>query len=456
MIRIFNIYYPTRMLILVVGEALVICLSFIAAAILRLGYDSVIVLQYEYGFFKILAVTGLALIGMMYFDLYDALRLPRRSETYFRMLVVLGLLSFALAALSYFFPDFRLGNGSLPAGLLILAFALAGWRSCYAWLVRQPWMRERICIMGTGERASQLVGAMRTFAGLGMDVVEWLNDSEIKSLCNHSERLLERVRSQRVDRLIVALEDRRGKMPVRALLNLRFNGVKVEDATEILEKTLGKIEVEGLYPSWLIFSKGFPLHSAALLARRIVSILLSLLCLLVFFPLLPVIALAVKLSSCGPIFYRQKRVGRGGRVFTCYKFRTMKTDAEAVSGPVWATQDDTRVTTFGRWLRRTRLDEIPQLWNVFVGDMTFVGPRPERPEFVELLRREIPYYDLRHAVRPGITGWAQVCYEYGASVEQAREKLKYDLYYIKHMSVSLDLAIIAKSVKIILLGRGAR
>jgi sugar transferase (PEP-CTERM system associated) len=456
MIRIFNIYYPTRMLILVVGEALVICLSFIAAAVLRLGYDSVIVLQYEYGFFKILAVTGLALIGMMYFDLYDALRVPPQSEIYFRLLVVLGLLSFALAALSYFFPAFQLGNGSLPAGLLILAFALAGWRSCYAWLVRRPWMRERICIMGTGERASRLVGAVRTCVDLGMDVVEWLNDSEINSLCNHGERLLERVRSHRVDRLIVALEDRRGKMPVGALLNLRFNGVKVEDATEILEKTLGKIEVEGLYPSWLIFSKGFPLHSGSRFSRRVVSIIASLVCLLVFLPLLPVIALAVKLSSSGPIFYQQKRVGRGGHVFTCYKFRTMKTGAEAVSGPIWATEDDKRVTTFGRWLRLTRLDEIAQLWNVFVGDMAFVGPRPERPEFVELLRHEIPYYDLRHVVRPGITGWAQVCYEYGASVEQAREKLKYDLYYIKNMSVSLDLAIIAKSVKIVLLGRGAR
>ena len=455
MIRIFNIYYPTRMLILIVGEALVICLSFIAATVFRLGYDSVIVLQYEYGFIKILAVTGLALIGMVYFDFYDAFRVPPQSEIYFRLLVVLGLLSFALAALSFFFPDFRLGNGSLEVGLLILTFALAGWRFCYSWLVRRPWMRERVYVMGTGERASRLVGAMRTCPDLGMDVVEWLNDFEINSLRDHGDLLLERVKSQRVDRVIVALEDRRGKLPVRELLNLRFNGVKVEDATEILEKTLGKIEVEGLYPSWLIFSKGFPLHSAALYARRIVSVLVSLVCLLVFLPLIPVIALAIKLSSSGPVFYCQKRVGRKGRVFTCYKFRTMKKDAEA-GGPAWATEDDTRITAVGRWLRRMRLDEIPQIWNVFVGDMTFVGPRPERPEFVERLRREIPYYDLRHAVRPGITGWAQVCYEYGASVEQAREKLKYDLYYVKNMSVSLDLVIIVKSIKIVLLGRGAR
>jgi len=455
MIRIFNIYYPTRMLILIVGEALVICLSFIAATVFRLGYDSVIVLQYEYGFIKILAVTGLALIGMVYFDFYDAFRVPPQSEIYFRLLVVLGLLSFALAALSFFFPDFRLGNGSLEVGLLILTFALAGWRFCYSWLVRRPWMRERVYVMGTGERASRLVGAMRTCPDLGMDVVEWLNDFEINSLRDHGDLLLERVKSQRVDRVIVALEDRRGKLPVRELLNLRFNGVKVEDATEILEKTLGKIEVEGLYPSWLIFSKGFPLHSAAQYARRIVSVLVSLVCLLVFLPLIPVIALAIKLSSSGPVFYCQKRVGRKGRVFTCYKFRTMKKDAEA-GGPAWATEDDTRITAVGRWLRRMRLDEIPQIWNVFVGDMTFVGPRPERPEFVERLSQEIPYYDLRHAVRPGITGWAQVCYEYGASVEQAREKLKYDLYYVKNMSVSLDLVIIVKSIKIVLLGRGAR
>jgi exopolysaccharide biosynthesis polyprenyl glycosylphosphotransferase len=193
-----------------------------------------------------------------------------------------------------------------------------------------------------------------------------------------------------------------------------------------------------------------------MLARRLVSLTVSFICLVVTSPLLPLISLLIKLTSPGPVFYRQKRVGKNGSVFTCYKFRTMRTDAEADIGPSWAGDDDPRVTRVGRWLRRIRLDEIPQLWNVLRGDMGFIGPRPERPEFVEWLSHEIPYYHLRHIIRPGITGWAQVRYQYGASVAEAREKLKYDLYYIKHISLSLDLLILAESVKTILLGRGSR
>lgn len=456
MIRIFSVYYPTRILILVGGEAFVVCLSFVMASVLRLGYDSVIVLQYDYGFIKILAITGVALLGMDYFDLYDAHRVPDRSEIYFRMFVVLGLLSFALAALSYLLPALRIGKGTLVAGLLILTFALLGWRSLYAWLVRRPWLRERVCIMGNSKRADRLVATLRSCPDLGMDVVGWITDSEIGSRDNNSKGLLDGLKGERVNRLIVAVEDRRGKLPVRELLALRLAGVEVEDATQVLERTLGVIEVEGLYPSWLIFSKGFRLNAAFMLARRIVSVFVALICLLVILPVIPLIALAIKLTSSGPIFYPQRRVGRGNKVFTCYKFRTMRTGSEDASGAAWATKDDPRVTSVGRWLRRARLDEIPQLWNVFLGDMAFVGPRPERPQFMELLNKEIPYYDLRHVVRPGITGWAQVCYEYGSSVEQAREKLKYDLYYIKNMSISLDLVIVVKSIKIVLLGRGAR
>jgi sugar transferase (PEP-CTERM system associated) len=455
MIRIFSIYYPIRVLILVVGEAMVVCLSFVMASVLRLGYDSVIVLQYEYGLIKILAITVLALLGMDYFDLYDAHRVPARAEIYFRIFVVLGLLSLALAALSYLFPALRIGKGTLVLGLLILTFAVVGWRSLYGWLVRRPWLRERICIMGNSERADRLAATLRSCPDLGMDVVGWLPDSEMRSLGNNGKDLLERLKSKRVNRLIVALDDRRGKLPVRELLALRFAGVEVEDATQVLERTLGVIEVEGLYPSWFIFSKGFPLNPAFVFARRILSVFVALISLALFLPLIPLIALAIKLTSSGPVLYRQRRVGRGNRLFTCYKFRTMRADSEAASGPTWASKDDPRITPVGRWLRRTRLDEIPQIWNVLVGNMAFVGPRPERPQFMELLNREIPYYDLRHVVRPGITGWAQVCYEYGSSVEQAREKLKYDLYYIKNMSISLDLVIAVRSIKIILLGRGA-
>jgi len=216
------------------------------------------------------------------------------------------------------------------------------------------------------------------------------------------------------------------------------------------------VEIDGLYPSWLIFSEGFRRGAAFVFARRVVSLIASCILLLAVLPFLPLIALAIKLDSAGPVFYQQERVGRFGKPFSVFKFRTMRSDAEATTGPTWADETDPRITRVGRWLRRTRVDEIPQLWNVFRGEMGFVGPRPERPEFVEWLIREIPYFNFRHMIRPGITGWAQVCYQYGASLEEAKEKLKYDLYYTKNMSLGLDLVIILRSIKIVLFGYGAR
>jgi sugar transferase (PEP-CTERM system associated) len=351
-----------------------------------------------------------------------------------------------------------LGNHTFFVGLSIVTIAMFAWRAAYGWLIRQPLLRERVYVLGAGERAKWLVEAMRTQPELGMEIVGWAGAIGNGSMTREAlgSTLVDQARKHEVDRVIVALGDRRGTMPVRELLDLRLRGIQVEDATAIVEKISGKIELDALYPSWLIFSKGFRLNATFMAARRVVSMVLALTSLLLVLPLIPIIALLTKLTSPGPVFYRQKRLGRNGRVFTCYKFRTMRADAEADRGPTWAGDDDPRITSVGRWLRRMRLDEIPQLWNVLRGDMGFVGPRPERPEFVEWLTREIPYYHLRHIIRPGLTGWAQVRYQYGASVEEAKEKLKYDLYYIKHISLSLDLLILAESVKTILLGRGSR
>ena len=458
MVRLFNVYYPTRILVLVAGEGMIVCASFILAALIRLGPDSVLVLHYEYGFHKILGVTVLTMLCLHYFDLYDLQRVPSRGETWFRLLVVLGLLSFLLAGIGYVFPGFMLGNYTFVVGLFILTFALFVWRSAYSWLIRQPLLRERICVLGPGDRAKWLVEAMRTQPELGMEVVGWAGATGGEPMTREAlaTGLMDQVRKQDVERVIVALGDRRGTTPVRELLELRLRGIKVEDATAIIEKISGKIEVDSLYPSWLIFSQGFRLNPTFMLARRLVSLTVSFICLVVISPLIPLISLFIKLTSPGPVFYRQKRVGKNGTIFTCYKFRTMRADAEANIGPSWAGDDDPRVTSVGRWLRLSRLDEIPQLWNVLRGDMGFVGPRPERPEFVEWLSREIPYYHLRHVIRPGITGWAQIRYQYGASLDESKEKLRYDLYYIKHLSLSFDLMIILESAKIILLGRGAR
>jgi sugar transferase (PEP-CTERM system associated) len=251
------------------------------------------------------------------------------------------------------------------------------------------------------------------------------------------------------------MENRRGSMPVRELLDLRLRGVIIEDASFLMERLLGKLSLDGLNPSTLIFTHGFNVKATEQLLRRLVSIAVSFIGLVLCLPFIPILILVVRFSSPGPIFFYQTRVGLRGRPFSVIKFRTMRQDAEK-NGAVWATKNDARVTRVGRFMRKTRLDEIPQLWNVLKGDMGFVGPRPERPEFVQMLNREIPYYELRHIIRPGLTGWAQVRYQYGATIEETRYKLEYDLYYVKHMSVGLDLLIMFETVKTILLRRGAQ
>ena len=285
----------------------------------------------------------------------------------------------------------------------------------------------------------------------------WTGDVEGEltrdSVASH---LLGLARGRGVHRVIVAMPDRRGTLPVEELLDLRLAGVKVEEATSWLEKISGRIEVEHLYPSWLIFADGFRFSSIFRLVRRGANFSVAFAGSVLSLPLLPFIMLAVKMDSAGPVLYRQRRVGRGGTIFHCYKFRTMRVDAEADTGATWATDDDPRITRVGKFLRSSRLDEIPQLWCVLKGDMHFVGPRPERPEFVEWLSKEIPYYGVRHVVRPGITGWAQVQYKYGNTLQDAREKLQYDLFYIKNASLGLDLLILFQTFKIVLLGRGAR
>jgi sugar transferase (PEP-CTERM system associated) len=457
-VRIFNVYYPARTVVLVAGELLVVCFSFLLAVWIQLPERSYVVLNYENGFLKILGLGAMAILCSYYFDLYDLRRLATPGETYFRILLVLGAFSFVLAAVGYLFPEMMIGQGVYLVGLSILTFALLGWRSVYAWLIRQPLLRESVYVLGAGARAQEVVHLIRSRPELGMDVAGWAGAMGNGSLTRDElGKAIDSLHGNRtVDRVIVALSDRRGTMPVRELLRLRLQNVKVEEATALLEKINGKLEVDDLHPSWLIFSEGFRLHASLILARRLISIAFSLALLLLVLPLIPLIALAVKLTSPGPLMYRQKRVGRNGKEFVCYKFRTMRADAEADTGPTWAGDDDPRITPVGRMLRQMRLDEIPQLWNVVKGDMSFVGPRPERPEFVEWLTREIPYYHLRHIIRPGITGWAQICYEYGASVEQAKEKLKYDLYYIKHLSVAFDLYIVFQTIKIVLFGRGAK
>jgi sugar transferase (PEP-CTERM system associated) len=456
-IRLFKVYYPLRTLVLLVGEGLIVWTSFVLGTMLQNREDSWLLLNVDYGYIKILAVTGVVLLLSHWFDLYDSSNLGEKWEQTFRLLLVLGVMALALSAVGFIYPSILPGNGSALAGLIILTFTLLGWRAAYSWMVKQPFLRERVYILGTGERAQRLVAGLRQRSGLGIEVVGWTGDVEGEltrdTVASH---LLGLARGRGVHRVIVAMPDRRGTLPVEELLDLRLGGVKVEEATSWLERISGRIEVEHLYPSWLIFAEGFRFSSFFRIVRRALNFTMALAGTLISLPLLPFIVLAVKLDSLGPVVYRQRRVGRRGAIFYCYKFRTMRVDAEADTGATWASDDDPRITRVGKFLRSSRLDEIPQLWCVLKGDMHFVGPRPERPEFVEWLSREIPYYGVRHVVRPGITGWAQVQYKYGNTLEDAREKLQYDLFYIKNASLGLDLLIMFQTIKIVLLGRGGQ
>jgi sugar transferase (PEP-CTERM system associated) len=457
-IRLFKVYYPLRTLVLLAGEALIVWSSFVLGTLVQNREDTWLLLNVEYGYVKIFVVTGVVLLLSHWFDLYDSASLGAKWEQTFRLLMVLGFLALTLSALGFIYPGILPGNGSALAGLIILTFTLLGWRAIYSWMVKQPFLRERVYVLGTGERAQRLVRGLRERPSLGIEVMGWTGDVDGEltrdAVASHLLGMARMPRS--VHRVIVAMPDRRGTLPVEELLDLRLGGVKVEEATSWLERISGRIEVEQLYPSWLIFAEGFRFSNFFRMVRRSLNFLVALIGTIASLPLLPFIVLAVKLDSSGPVLYRQRRVGRRGTIFYCYKFRTMRVDAEADTGATWATDDDPRITRVGRFLRLSRLDEIPQLWCVLKGDMHFVGPRPERPEFVEWLSREIPYYGVRHVVRPGITGWAQVRYKYGNTLEDAREKLQYDLFYIKNASLGLDLLIMFQTIKIVLLGRGAQ
>jgi sugar transferase (PEP-CTERM system associated) len=458
MIRLFNVYYPTRTLVLLLCEAFLVGASFTVATASFLGLNNgYIKLMYENGLAKIAVITALTLLFSYYFDLYEPQRISARWEAYFRLLLVLSTLSFVLAGLIFFFPQIDIGQNVLAGGVFLLTVLLLVWRRVDEWVVGLPLFRQRVYVLGNGTRAKHVAEIVRARRDSGMQIIECQEHNyqgesgtdlaaALRTFCTARTEL---------DRVIVAMEDRRGSMPIRELLDLRLRGVVIEDASNLFERLLGRLPLEGLTPSVLIFTDGFKIRASKLIVRRLASLLLAFAALLICLPALPFLALAVRLSSPGPVFFSQTRVGLRGRPFTIYKFRTMHRDAES-KGAVWAGKKDSRITPVGAFMRKTRLDEVPQLWNVLRGDMEFVGPRPERPEFVQWLSQEIPYYDLRHMIRPGLTGWAQVRYQYGSSLEETRRKLEYDLYYLKHLSLGLDLLILFETVKTIVLGRGAQ
>jgi sugar transferase (PEP-CTERM system associated) len=455
--QLFNRYVSTRSLTLFGGELLLIFGSVALAASLQHTPDL------SSNLWKIALVTVVCQLCLYYNDFYDLTLVQSNRELIVRLLQAVGAASIVLAAVYFTVPELMIGDGIFVSALFVFLVGILGWRLIFNRLTASLRMQERILVVGTGLTARKVARQILDQREFAYRIIGFIDEDPARvgePLVNpgiigaHADipRLID---FHQIDRIIVGLADRRGKLPIEQLLAAKMAGIRVEDATTTYERVTGKILIDELRPSWLIFSDGFSVSRMTRWMKRAIDLALALVLAVLSGPAMLLTALAIRLESAGPVFYCQERVGENGKTFTLFKFRSMRTDAEKGGTPIWAKDGDDRITRVGRFIRKTRLDELPQIWNVLRGDMSFVGPRPERPFFVAELAREIPFYQQRHAVKPGITGWAQVKYRYGSSLEDAMEKLRYDLYYIKHLSVFFDLTIVFDTVKVVLFRKGA-
>ncbi len=460
MIRLFNAYFPTRTLLLTVTEAILVTFGFVLAVILWAGTaaDANIYLLYDNGLGRIGLIVGVFVLLMYYFDLYDSIVLSNRREVVTRLVGVLGCSFVTLAVLYYAFPDVRLSGSTLWVGVAIVGIALPAWRKLFFVLNRSTRFSERAIFYGDGPLAGPLMEEISHRPELGVRIVGFVGqDSTAAPRVTRFDYddLVEATQQHNVQRVVITMGDRRGKLQVDKLLKLKTSGVYIQDGPEYYESITGKIPLDSLRLSWLLFSPGFHVRAALRLYKRLFSLILGGLAILLTSPLMLLAAIAIRLDSSGPAIFRQKRVGEHGKLFTVFKFRSMYAGSDKKKlTPV--EDGDPRVTRVGKWLRRTRVDELPQLFNIVKGDMAFVGPRPFVPEQEEDCAAKIPFYEQRWLVKPGATGWAQINRGYNATLEDNREKLAYDLFYIKNVSFGLDLFIMFSTVKILLLGRGGR
>ena len=453
----------TRTTLLLLAEAMVVFGAIVGAVYLRLGVeDAHYELMLRQGFLKAVFAMVVCLAAFYLFDLYDFIVMHDRRELVLRLVQALGLAWIALAFTFFAFPKLMLGRGIFLIALPLALALMVGWRVSIHWLLGHPDFGERILIVGSGNLAVEVAREMLDRPDAGYRIAGFVGtDAQLlgKSLINPrviglTSELEEVVRRENIDRIVVAMGERRGQLPTSELLQLSLTGtVNIEEGASFYERVTGRVSLNMIRPSWLIFSSRGRQARLAGIARNVVHRIVAMLGGLLSIPFAIVTAILIKLESPGPILYKQERVGKNGQPFTLMKFRSMRTDAEK-AGPVWASKDDDRTTRVGKIIRQLRIDEIPQFWNIFRGEMDFVGPRPERQHFVSQLAQEIPYYEQRHLIAPGLTGWAQIKYPYGASIEDARQKLQYDLYYIKNQSLVLDAIILFETIKIILFGRG--
>ncbi|MGQ9635742.1 MAG: sugar transferase [Bryobacteraceae bacterium] len=462
MVRILREILPSNVLLLAFTEAVIVLACFLLAAFLLLPVDPVLYLLYDGGLARILIAVASIIVALYFHDLYAHISVRSRVLLFQQVLQVIGISFLFQALLFYANSDLILPRWRMMLGGGLTLVAVTGWRAFYSSVVLQALGTERILFLGCNSLVEQIAWHIAAKEDIGLSMLGYLDaqpNPAVEGLVPYLgriEKLRELAEQDKPDMIIVGLTERRGQMPLGDLLELRFSGIRIQEAAAAYEEVSKTISLKGLRPSQLIYTGGLGPRPGMVALQVAYSRLIALVGLVATAPLMILIAAVVKLTSPGPVFYRQTRVGWRGRNFTLYKFRSMRVDAEAVTGAVWASKDDPRVTRVGRWLRRLRLDELPQFFNVLRGEMSLVGPRPERPEFVAFLAQQIPYYRQRFAVRPGITGWAQINHKYGDSVEDAARKLEYDLYYIKNLSPALDLFIVLSTLKAMLLQKGAQ
>ncbi len=469
MLKFFNKYYPIRNLVFFFLESLFVFFSvYLGIYLFYNGHVPVHNMRLNI-WIRIGVITLILQITLYYCSLYEFKYRVSLLELFLKIIQAIGITCIVLSAVYFLYPPLILEQGIFFIGLAILLLFLVSWRILYQYLCQSGIWNENIIMIMDGGLGLHIINEIQDNLDSGYNIKyifvpphsslkdDFFEGSGLKQdiIKRDVDKLCRCALENNIRKIVVALEERRGVSPIKLLLECKTRGVYIVDGVTFYENLSGKVLVTQVVPSWLIFSQGFARYKLQLLVKRTFDIFFSLIGLIILSPIFFIISLLIKLTSPGPIFFTQIRVGQWENPYKMFKFRTMRQDAEK-DGVKWAQKDDPRVTSIGKFLRRFRLDEIPQFWNVIKGDMSFVGPRPERPEFVEQLKAKIPYYGERHCLKPGITGWAQVNYPYGASEEDALKKLEYDLFYVKNMTIFFDIYIVLKTIKTVFTGEGAR
>lgn len=466
--QLFRAFIPASVIGLAASEAILIFLSYLFAEWLVIHFlnpyiDMSIYLLDEGGIFQISVVVICLMLGLYFQNLYSNIRVKSTTLLLQQVCLLVGL-AFLLQALFAYVrhPEWSLPRWTMICGSVLAIVVIPSWRLFFSRVVLRYIGIQRILFLGTSAVSREIAAHLVARPEIGMSVVGYVDDHSDQqdlpggSVVGSIRDLSTIATSLRPDMIVVGMTERRRELPMPEMLHLRFSGIHFEEAAVTFEAAFGRVSTREMRPSRLVYSSDLGPRKDSLFWHSLYSLPIAILLLILFSPIMLITAIVVKLTSPGPIFHRQQRVGLNGRVFTVYKFRSMYVDAEARTGPVWAKKDDPRITVPGKWIRRFRIDEFPQLLNVLRNDMALVGPRPERPEFVKSLNEHIPYYNYRHCVKPGITGWAQINYKYGDTLEDAIMKLEYDLYYIKNLTVWLDLYIIFQTLKVMLFSETAQ